>query len=94
MEDQERELTKHLEDKEYMKQLLLNDHKKKEQRWHSTRNWLILVCLVLAIVCGIVINEWLNEKELRYYFQIEKKRYSNEAAHYEMLYHDCLNQEE
>ncbi len=93
MEDQERELTKHLEDKEYIRQFL-DDHKRKEQRWRSIRNWLILVCLVLAIVCGIVFNEWLKEKELRYYYQIEKRNYSNQASHYKMLYYDCLNQEE
>jgi len=34
MEDQERELTKHLEDKEYIRQFV-DDHKRKEHRWHS-----------------------------------------------------------
>ena len=93
MEDQERESMKHLEDKEYRRQLL-DDHKRKEKRWRSIRNWLICVCLVLAICFAMVINEWLDEKELKNYYQLESKRLSNAAIHYEMLYDDCLNQEE
>jgi hypothetical protein len=93
MEDQERESTEHLEDKEYVRQLL-DDHRRKEKRWQSIRNWLICICLVLAIVCGIVVNEWLNEIELSHYYQIESDRYHNEAGHYKNLYDDCLNQEE
>jgi hypothetical protein len=93
MEDQERELTKHLGDKENIEQLL-DAHQRKEKRWHSIRNWLILICLVLAIICGIVIKEWLDDKELKNYYQLESLRLSNEASHYEMLYNDCLNQED
>jgi hypothetical protein len=37
MEDQERELTKHLGDKENIEQLL-DAHQRKEKRWHSIRN--------------------------------------------------------
>lgn len=93
MEDQERESIKHLEDKEYMRQLL-DDHQRKEKRWRSIRNLLICICLVLAICFAMVINEWLDEKELKNYYQLESKRLSNEASHYEMLYDDCLNQED
>jgi hypothetical protein len=93
MEDKEGELTEHLEVKEYIRQLL-DDHKRKEQRWHSIRNLLICICLVLAICFAIVVNEWLNEKELKNYYQLESHRLSNEASHYEMLYDDCLNQED
>jgi len=93
MEEQERESIKHLEDKEYMKQLLDN-HQRKEKRWRSIRNWLILICLVLAICCGIVFSEWLKDKELKNYYQLENHRLSNEASHYNNLYHDCLNQED
>jgi hypothetical protein len=93
MEGKERESAEHLEDKEYIRQLL-EDHKRKEQRWRNIRNWLICICLVLAICCGIVFSEWLNDKELKNYYRLESARYSNEAAHYKNLYHDCLNQEE
>ena len=93
MEDKEGELTKQFEDKEYMRQLL-DDHQRKEKRWRSIRNWLILICLVLAMICGIVINEWLDDKELKNYFQLERHRLSNEASHYKDLYYNCLNQEE
>jgi hypothetical protein len=93
MEDQARELTKHIGDKEYIRQLL-DDHQRKEKRWRSIRNLLILVCLVLAMICGIVINEWLDDKELKNYYQLENHRLSNEASHYEMLYDDCMNQED
>jgi hypothetical protein len=93
MEDQERELTKHLEDKEYIRQFV-DDHKRKEHHWHSIRNLLICICVVLAIVCGIVIREWLSEIELRYYYQTQEQYYSNLATQYETLYYNCLNQEE
>jgi hypothetical protein len=93
MEDKEGELTKHLEDKEYMRQLL-EDHQRKEKRWRSIRNLLICICLVLAICFAMVFDEWTNEKELRNHYQLESHRLSNEAGHYKMLYDDCLNQED
>jgi hypothetical protein len=93
MEDQERELTKHIGDKEYIEQLL-DAHQRKEKRWHSIRNWLILICLVLAICFGIVFSEWIEDKELLNYYQLETSRLSNEANHYNNLYRDCLNQKD
>lgn len=93
MDDQERESIKHLEDKEYMGQLL-DDYQRKEKRWRSIRNVLICICLVLAICFAVVFREWLSDKELKNYYQLESDRYHNEAGHHKNLYHDCLNQEE
>ena len=80
--------------KEEKAKQLLTKYELDTKHHRNVQNWLILVCVVLAIVCGLFFRELREEIALRHFYQIEYQYYSQLASHYELLYSDCLNQEE
>ena len=84
----------HASAEEHNANQLLAKYESDIKHHRNVRNWLILVCLVLAIVCGLFFRELREEIALRHFYQIEYQYYSQLATHYKMLYTDYLNQEQ
>jgi len=70
---------------------------------NMSKSWIVypvIVCAILAIVCGYLYREWQNEKIMREFMEtahnicIEKCDYwQQQNNYYWQLYQDCLNQE-
>lgn len=80
--------------KEEKAKQLLNKYELDTKHHRNVRNWLILVCVVLAIVCGLFFRELREEIALRHFYQAEYRYYSQLATHYEVLYSECMSQGE
>ena len=61
--------------------------------YRRIRNWLILICIALAITCGIFIHQWQQERTFRVVAQAFVEYYEQDSEHYRQLYYDCLEQE-
>lgn len=92
MNKQEREEWQASVKDENAKQLLVK-YESDIKHHRNVRNWLILVCVVLAIVCGLFFRELREEIALRHFYQIEYQYYSQLATHYELLYSECMSQD-
>jgi len=81
---------------------------KKAREYRRSRNYFIVLCIVLAALCGYAITQWQREKVARVEFeklygiseQI-KSHYQQQwvdalfkCNKYQQLYEDCQNQDE
>jgi len=92
MDKEEREIWERLTEEEKAKRLL-TEYELQVDHYRRARNWLIVVCVVLAITCGIFVQKWQEEKTFRVVAQAFVEYYKQDSEHYRQLYYDCLEQE-
>ena len=75
-------------------------YEKKVADYRHLRNWLLVFCVVLAMLCFYVIIQWQQEKVVRVTSERLCNHYQQqwvdtlfERNDYQDLYEDCLNGE-
>ena len=100
MDKQEREDWEAMCEEEKAKRLLIK-YELETDHYRHARNWLIFICIVLVITCGILFQKWQEQRYFAIFSEALAGSYEQDSEHYQELYydtlgkyHDCQNQNE
>lgn len=92
MDSQERKDWEAMAKEEEAKRLLTK-YELQTEHYRRVRNWLIFICVAIAIACGVLVQKWHEERTFRVVAQAFAEYYEQDSEHYRQLYYDCLEQE-